>query len=507
MRRGTMNRIRNERGVAMMTVIYVAAVLTVVSSTATFLTIKEFRAGVDDRRGAEALSYAESGVDRLMLKLRTENLSWNRINEAGCAKSPLTVPKGYLGDTQYYNSYLTVFDARPGLSMDQRLPDLGSWTKPGDSWPVAGGPADSSEICTLRNGVLPDPEQPQYFAISSTGEHPTAKRVVRQVLAIRAKGLPIGLYAINVNVQGGNPSTLDISLVAKEDVVGREKLAFSGFDPYYKMGHFWDGASMTQAAPAAVHARGTIYCKKNNCGDDLIEHPTAVECDANSAGTAWQALYDQSGWTTRPVASAAMAAAPSCGSPLTKPPYSSFDDEDLARSAPRPELDEQDLQALKAGAQSMGLYCRMSGNSGTCSTPTRTFTTNGTIQDSDVAEFGGSYIAYFEYDSGNPGTVTWKAPSGPCSDDENIHQNTTIVVRHGGLDLTGKDEIVGLFLAPEGKIWMRGSGGIVKIHGTAIADEIDLGGNAEVKLSDCWVENMPTPTLRITPISWSEVDR
>lgn len=495
-----MMRMKDERGVAMMTVIYVAAVLSVVSATATFVTIKEFRAGADDRRGAEALSYAESGVDRLMLLLRTENLGWNFINEAGCRKAPIFVPKGWLGTDQYYNAHLTVFDASPGLTMDQRLPDLGTWTKPGDGW-VEPGPADATSICTTRNGVLPDPEKPQYFAISSTGEHPTAKRVVRQVIAIRAKGLPIGLYANHVNVQGGNPSTLDISLVSRGNVDGREKLAFAGYDPYYKMGHFWDGASMADPAPAAVHARGTIFCKQQQCGDDLIEHPTALECGANPNGTAWQAQFDQSG------GGGALSGAPCSGSPLPLPPYSSLSDADLDRSTPKPELDEQDYQALKAGAQASGLYCRMSGNSGTCTTPTRTFSTNGTIQDADVAEFGGSFISYFEFDSGNPGQITWKAPSGPCSDDALIHQNTTIVVRHGGLDLTGKDEIVGLFLAPEGTIWMRGSGGIVKIHGTAIADQLDFGGNAEVKLSDCWVQNMPSPTLRITPISWSEVDR
>src|SRR5918996_705854 len=152
MRKGTMLKI-NQRGVAMMTVIYVAAVLMVVSSTATFLTIKEFRAGGDDRRGAEALGFAESGVDRLMLEFGRNPIPWGWISEAGCAKAPVTIPTGELGTDEFYNAYLTVFDTRAGIPLGERVPDLGTWRKSGDAWSASWN--DAKEMCTLRQGALP----------------------------------------------------------------------------------------------------------------------------------------------------------------------------------------------------------------------------------------------------------------------------------------------------------------------------------------------------------------
>ena len=65
-----LNRVKEETGIAMVIVLFVGAALTVVASTAAFVTIQDFRAGGDDRRAAEALSYAESGVERLMLQIR-----------------------------------------------------------------------------------------------------------------------------------------------------------------------------------------------------------------------------------------------------------------------------------------------------------------------------------------------------------------------------------------------------------------------------------------------------
>ncbi|MBA2311859.1 MAG: hypothetical protein H0V97_03560 [Actinobacteria bacterium] len=489
-----LNILKRQVGVAMVTVLFAGAVLTVVSSTAAYLTIKEFRSGQEDRKATEALAYAESGLDRLMLAVRT--YGWNRINEAGCQFEPISVPTGNLGGGRFYDAYMTVFD--PSLPTAGRLPPLGSWKKPGDAW----SSTQTSQVCVNHQGALP--QTPLFFALTSTGQHPTATRVIRQVVKIGARGLPIGLYADSVNVQGGTPTTLDISLVTPGSVSGREKLTFTGNDPYYKMGHFWAGQSMSVPAPAAVHALGAISCTKQACGDDLVEHPDVLECKANGSGG--QSQWDQSG------GGGDLTGAASCpGQAANPPPYSSFSMADLERARPTPKLTDQDYANLKSLAQASGLYCAMDASgSGSCTTPTGSFNTNGTIQ--SVTGTGKTFVAYFEFPAtGDPfstqRTLTWKAAVGPCSDDPAVNESVVIVVRYGSVDLTGQDEIVGSFFAPEGQAWLRGSGGTVKIHGTTIAKKIDFGGNAEVKLSSCWVNNMPGALLRVTPQTWSEVDR
>jgi hypothetical protein len=316
-------------------------------------------------------------------------------------------------------------------------------------------------------------------------------------------------------VQNGTPKAFNISLVTATDVTNREDLIFTGTDPWYKLGHFWDGQSMAVAAPSAVHAFGKIYCSKQKCGNDLLEHPAAacanfpMECDANGPG-------GQSQWDQSSVGGTIAAGTPKCpgwtGTPDGPPPYSSFSAADLARARPTPELTDQDYINLKSAAKSSGMYCAMSGNNGSCTKPTGTFSTNGVIQDSDIADLGRNFVAYFDFPtSGDPSSpqsaVTWKAAVGPCNDDPTLHRSVMLVVRYGSIDLSGQGEMVGFFLAPEGEIWMRGSGNTGKIHGTAIAKKLDFGGNVEVQNSPCWVRNLPNAMLAVTPQSWSEVDR
>lgn len=491
------NRLRRlatgEQGVAMVTVILVGAALTVLSSTAAIVTIQDFRSGADDRRATEALTYAESGIDRVMLELRRAGYGWEHLNEAGCSLPPISVPQGDLGSSRSYKAALTVYDAN--LPPKDRIPP--------EPWTSAN---DSTAVCVAHDNKAPT--TPMLFAITSMGEHPTAARVVRQVVRISTRGLPIGMYAESVNVQGGNPAALSISLVTPGNVDGRDNLEFSGTDPYYKLGHFWDGASMEVAAPAAVHARGSINCSKLACGKDYLEHPSELNCTANRLLNG-QSQWDQSGHGG---SLSGFAPCPTwTGSPAGPPPYSNFTDADLARARPTPRLSEEDYALLREAAQSRGLYCAMgTDGNGTCRSPAGTFSTNGTIQ--SVAGVGNHYVAFFDYPTtGDPfsskQTVTWKAGQGPCSDDQSINKSVIIVVRYGSVDLTGKDEIVGAFFVPEGRAWLRGSGGIVKIHGTVIAKKIDMGGNAEVQLTPCWVNNISTIFLKVEPLSWSEVDR
>lgn len=498
------NRLRavrlSERGVAMITVILVGAALTVVTSTAAVISIQDFRSGADDRRATEALAFAEAGVDRMLTELRRTDYGWERLNEAGCRLAPIAVPQGDLGSNRYYNAYLTVYTLNPTVAPADRLPVVGSW-RPGDPWSTAN---DSRTVCTDHENV--PPTRALLFAITSTGEHPTATRVVRQVVRISTRGLPIGMYADSVNVQGGTPRALSISLVTPGSISDRDNLAFSGLDPYYKMGHFWEGASMDEPAPASVHARGTINCNNSSCrARGNREHPGPLNCDANGTANG-QSRWDQSGL------GGSLSGVASCPGYAGLPPYSNFTEADLERSRPTPQLTPEDYALLKQAAQDRGLYCRQ-GTSGpaSCTTPTSSFTSSS-LNIQSVAGVGNRYVAYFDFPStgdpfANSREVVWSAAVSPCSDDPAVNKSVIIIVRYGSVQLSGQDEINGAFFVPEGRIWLRGQGGTFKVHGTMVAKQIDIGGNAEVLLSSCWVNNMSTLFLNVRALSWSEVDR
>lgn len=510
-----MKRLRklcSETGVAMVTVLLIGTGLTVIASTAAFVTIRDFRAGRDERRASEALSFAESGVDRMVEAIRAGGYTWGRLNRAGCARPPIAVPQGLLGTDQTYLAYLVVYDPQQA-DPAARAPDIGSWTPASTSWTP---PSPTPEVCTKHEAAIPlgpKPGNAQYFAIVSTGSHPTAARVVRMVVAVEGRGLPIGLFADSVKVRGGNPEAISISMITPGDVDGREKMEFTGYDPYYKIGDFWTGAPDTIAtlpAPASIHALGEIHCWRQDCGTDLVEHgDQRVNCTANRASNG-QSMWDQSR------SGGSLAGFARCtqwnGTPAGPPPYSNFTQDDYNRVVVR-RISDQEYQALKESAQRSGLYCAISGSSTwQCTTPSGPYSTNGNINATPpgVAQ---NYVAYFDFPSsggdpfGTKQTVTWKAPTGPCTPGSDTNRTVIVVARYGSVDLTGQGEMVGTFIAEEGEVRMGGEGGTIKITGSVIAKKIDIGGNAEATLTPCWLENAPTLFMTLSPHSWSEVDR
>lgn len=460
----------------MITVLFVAAALTVVSSTAAFVTIQEFRAGSDDRKAAEALSYAEAGIDRMLLEMRRARWTWGHIRLAGCdATHPALVHSGTVGSKGKYVATLTTYDSAPGLASSQRVP------------PSAGA-------CTGRSS---NPRVPQLFAVTSVGTHPAAKRVVRQVIRIQGSTLPIGVYANSVDATG-NGGMLRISLVTKGDLTGREKIGFSGMDPYYVLNDFYPGKG-SAPMPAAAHALGTISCIAN-CStgpNKKIEHPPSPNCNANPDGDTGQSLWDgdKNGTTV----------SSGCAGQSGFPPTAFFGAADLQRTTPQPNLTEQDYMNLRESAKTSGIYCYVDS----CTFGGVGRTKPSVIQPGDVAGLPNTYVAYFDFPAGGSvtsaaRTIKWKAEVAPCNDDPNLNKSLVLIVRNGSLSMQNGAFINGAVLVPEGTLDSEGG---YDIHGTIIADKFIVRGNAEFSLSECWINNMPAPLLDITPTRWSEIDR
>lgn len=484
---------RSQSGVAMVTVLFVGSALTAVASMAAYTTIQELQAANDDRKAAASFSYAESGVDRLILELRRGKYTWGDIREAGCQRPALTLPDGVIGNGTY-DVEMVAFD------------------------PLASTPANRFPIpptggaCAAVADTSPRSVAPHYFAVTSTGQHPAARRVIRYVVVIKALNLPIGVYAESA-AASGTPNMNNISMLTPGDVTGREKLGFTGLDPYYKVGDFWTtgftAAQLAQPVPAAIHAVGHIFLKNLNQANNLEHRPGApMNCTANKPGSpVGQSMWDQSG--DGGVISGA-ACAGWLGSPPGPPPTSLFTKPNLDRVTPKPSLSDQDYLTLRDAAKQTGLYCFVP----TTGVPqcTRGGTAGGSpvVTPGDVATPSpipqNNFVAYFDFENAlTPSTnlVSWTAPILGCNP-TTPGRSVVIIIRNGSMRLESGIFVNGAFIAPEGTVELQGG---ATLNGTVIAKRFQTNGNPTIQLNECWVNNMPGPFLDVAPFQWSEIDR
>lgn len=498
------SRFQDQAGIAMVTVLLVGTALTVLASTAAFVTVRELRAGNDDRKGAISLAYAEAGVDRLFNYLRSGRVTWGQIRNAGCTDSgryypPLTFPggvaaspspanggQGQLSTDGSFQVQLTVYD--PSATGDARFP------------PAAC-------ISSAANPRATSARTKQYFAITSTGRSPAATRVVREVLRIGTFGLPVGLYADNSSASG-NPDYENISMITRVDVTGRKFMQFSGTDPYYTLQDFWPQLSANTFAPAAIHSLGTIFTTQNLLRGQ--EHPSSealnsdpmLSCQAQRTGT--QSKWDQSSKGGQINGNCA-----GYGDVVAPPPSSLMTQDIFQTVAPRPELTQEDYQALRVSARERGLYCTLTeckanGTTWSGFTALSLFGTN----DITGRGFEDNFVAFFDFASlAATNEVKWQASYGRCADPEPAttpNQSVTIVVRNGHLTMATGGEVRGAALLPEG---IFSKSGTTRFVGTVIAKEIRAVGGTKFALDSCWVKNMPGPFLDYEPYHFSEIDR
>ena len=506
--------IRGESGVAMVTVLFVGAALTAVASVAAFTSVRELQATGDDRRASEALAVAEAGIDRFIEVVKSGQVHWGELRLAGCdADHPPVQLSGQLDAARSFNVSFTAYNPF-GTTTAQRE-------------------APAACVASENNSRHPSPKTRQFFAITSTGQAPAATRVVRQVVLISTVGLPIGVYAEGVNMNG-TPDFNGVSFLSRFDVEGREKMGFSGVDPYYTLADFWPGQSSTIHVPASVHTMGNIYLKAAN-QENSVEHPPSLNCTANKPGSqAAQSQWDQSsaGGTLsgpcqnpawQPYVSTTGEEIPTQPAAGSYPPSSEMTAAAFDEAVPAPSLSDQDYLALRLNARQQGLYCfiptvgakecRRAGTSWTGQDGTLGNTiTVGTGDVTEVVNAGAtSFVAYFEYEDPsqaaglNNVVFAQGADVWPCSDNLALHRSVVLIVRNGSYGLgTGDVRLNGLMVVPEGEVRLRGGH---HFHGTILAKRINLVGGATFSNSPCWVRNMPGPFLSLAPTRWSEVDR
>jgi hypothetical protein len=443
----------------MATVIFVAATLTVVSATSAAIAIKEFKSGTEDRKAAEALNYAESGIDRMVEYLRG-GTTFGQVRAAGCDGNPaIALPQGKVGNGTY--------------DVELHVQDC------------------NNRPTTARDPLL--------VVIHSEGTHPAAKRIVELVVEVDAIGLPVGVAANNID-GNGTPDQWGISMITNGKIVGRNKLDFEGTDPWYKIGDFWPTSPWAdQPMPAAAHAVGGIFLK-SNVTDPEFTTSQPKNCSANKSGGT-QSLWDSDGSPNLPPRNITSDCSNNSSNP--HPPNSVFTQADYDRVAPE-KLSPKDRLMLKQAAKNYGQYCFVATSGSYCirqgvQIP---FTTSVAPI---VAGGTNNFIAYYEFEGGNvdSNNITFGDDVWGCNDDPELNKSMVLVVERGGVKLSGNAMINGAFILDGGFDYT----GTPTINGTILAKDFWIRGTANFTMDECWVNNMPGPWLTLEPVHWSEVDR
>lgn len=497
-----MNRLRkkthDERGVALVTVLFVGAVMTVTVSAAAFIAVQEFRAANRDRGATTALALSEAGIDRTMQWIRSNKVPWRYIVLSGCA--PTTV-----GGVEYREITLNG--------------QIGNGTY--------STTIKRADECTPTPTSVPSPRVPQQMILESTGctnntagsPCPTgsSKRLVRQAVAVSARELPVGMSASRVDVQG-RPTFRNMVVIARGIVNTRSQITVTGTDAYYKKSDFYPctsdplrteaagqcfnpGSANDAAMPASVHSTDRIFLTPNGRN----EHPPNPNC---TAGYLWDGSV--TGGTVTGTA---------CGVNYpNRPPTTLFTDLDADRISRDPRLTEEDHLFFKSIAQQQGLYCSNYGSPQSacvrgsnprlvCNAPCATI--SGDIDQNDVAGLGNYFVVYIEYPRGTDpqrNMLGWDvqspAPTQPCN--TTVPANTMIVaiVRNGGFET--KTPFMGAIFAEDGRYE---TGGNTVFEGTVAAQYIRTRGSPTICNSQRWVDSVPGIFMQVVPLQWSEVDR
>src|SRR5688572_6768044 len=158
---------KDERGVALVTVLFVGAVMTVTVTAAAFIAVGEFRASNRDRGATTALALSEAGIDRTIQWIRSNRVPWRYLVLSGCTApvngvtySTVTL-NGQIG-TGTYSTTITRADS-----------------------------------CVPAPTAVPSPRVAQQMIITGTGctnnvvgtpcETGSSKRVVRQAVALTSR--------------------------------------------------------------------------------------------------------------------------------------------------------------------------------------------------------------------------------------------------------------------------------------------------------------------------------
>ena len=475
-----------DHGLGLVTVVTVMAVISALAITATTLSVKNLDNSRRDRQALSALATGEAGVSQAMSFLRTGNLSALTCMEPAVGASPTGT---CLSPTESWTSSVAPKQVR----LDGTA---GPCANSSDCYRVwIGTLRPYTPSCPGRQAVPPRACTGEYriHATGVSGNGPGARALAVDV-EVTPYPYPMGVFAERFS-GNGNVGIHRQSLFTLGCMVNRQRDDAAGSGTQFQ----WDTAAgrpvldLFYDHPAAAHATAQISTDNNSCTGAPI-HSTPAPCNPTYR-------FDRSGQggTLTPGDGCYGAYARTDGSGTVHPTTSKFTQAELVdRYGYRPRgLSDAQYDSLRSQAQGQGLYnvapadvhARLTQLAAAGVLSPVLYWDNG-----DVALNQSDFPAAFQR---APTTAT------TCGG-----QSVTIVVSGPDNDLkytggTTSPWLVAAVFVPDGEL--TGAGGRNTI-GTVFSKTLDLGGNVDFYMDQCFASNPPGGTLDVEVTDWREDD-
>ncbi|MDX6224919.1 MAG: hypothetical protein QOE64_1295 [Frankiales bacterium] len=487
-----MNRFRSmrddDRGLGIITVIFVMAIISALAVTATALTVNNLGNARRDRQSLSALATSEAGVSQAIQRLRTGNLS-----QLSCMEPlPGALPTGPVctSTTMGWTSATSPMQ----VNVDGTV---GSCVTSKDCFKVwIGTVAPYVPNCPARHASPPASCSGVYRVHSTgvSGNGPGARKLAVDV-KVTPYPYPIGVFSEQTMSGNGNVGIHSESIFTNGCMMNRQDDSHSGSGTQFQ----WDSVNnrpvidLVYDQPAAAHATGKVDDHNNSCNQSIHETNSGTQVKCNTTFP-----YDQDS------GGGSLTAGDGCYGKYTRsdgsvyPTTSLFTATDLQNVGYRPRgLTDAQYDALKEQAQAEGTYNLATGSISSTLTSLLSAGVTSPVLYWDTAsvslhstDFPSSFLRSID-------------TSSSCSSN-----SVTIVVNGSGHDLdyqggnTGPYLVAALFV-PDGTL--TGSGGRNTI-GTVFAKTVDLGGNVDFYMDQCFASNPPGATLDAQVINWREDD-
>lgn len=474
---------RDDEGIAVITVVLLTSVVTALLITSTVVTVNNLGNASRDRQSLSALSTAEAGLAQAVQFLRGGNLGALTCIEPAVGVAPGVTCQGATASwISATNPRQVALTGTPGAcSAAQNCFKV--WIGTVQKY-VAN--------CAARRATPPGSCFGIYrvHATGLAGSGPGARRLVADI-KVTPYPFPIGVYA-DAFSGNGNIGIHSESLFTNGCVKNRQNDAASGsgFQFQYDSAAGRPVLDLIYDQPISAHAIGAISTSNNSCGSGSGGQPIHQTANCNATFK-----WDQDGDGGAIAAPCLSAYTRSDGS--TYPLSSKFTAADLQNYGYRPRgLTDAVCDSLRSQAQAQGTY-----NIGAAAISAKL---------TALAAAGiTSPVLYWDN-----ADVDIKQSDFPASYSRALNQSATctaagsvtIVVAGHDLKYTGGNSspyLVASILVPDGGL--TGQGGRNTI-GTVFAKDLDLGGNVDFYMDECFVNNPPGATLDATSTNWREDD-
>lgn len=442
-----MERIRrDERGVAMVTVLLVSAVLTALGVTVTQVALSNLGNAGRDRVAGGALGAAEAGVARAVTWINSHN-----PNALACSPSCASNPWGNSSTPET----VTFPDGR----------QASVWIEPIQPYAPPAYKVGTYKI----------------HSVGTAGSGP-GKRTLEVTVEVKPMQFPLGIFTRHELENGGTGAIFNESVLSDACIDKRDKMSFTGIDAYYGIP---SAAHSTKYITSANEQTCTSNLNQVKATDNKAIHRNAVgTCNATYP-------YDQDNSPlggTFPTSSAC-STAPDQYTDTSLFTYNMLVAEPYYYK-PR-GLTDADYALLRARAQAQGLY----------------FTTPNPGSLWPIASNVANPVIYFKLADTQEVSLQGELNTYEWVNDPSClleHPSVVIVVEGGGLKLNSNARISGAIFVPDGSLTYNGG---AKLVGTVFTKQLFMTGNAEISLNDCYTRSTPGGILDIKPVRFREVDR